>query len=311
MTPEQTPEQTHDADAPLDDFREDRVYLGADHARNERRTRVVVAICAVSLVAQTAGGLIFNSMALTAGGLHMAAHLAALSAAALAYAAARRFAGDRRFTFGTGKLGYLAAFANAVGLGLTAVVIAVEATQRLIDPEPVAYSAAAGLGLVSLGVNLVCAWVLRPERGAVHHHDEVGDLNLGAAFLHLTSDVVVSVLAIAGLLAGRWLGWTWADSAAGLLGAALVARFAWDLARRAGGVLLDMNPSQALTDEVRQRLERPGERLLDLHLWRLGPGHHAVVAVIVSDEPQPAQAYRARLADLPGVSHVTVEVRQG
>ncbi len=295
-------------DNPLDDFRGDRVYLGADHARNERRTRLAAVICAVSLVAQVGGGVAFNSMALAAGGLHMAAHLAALLTAALAYAAARKYADDPRFSFGTGKLGYLAGFANAVGLALTAIVIGVESLHRVMSPEAVHYHSAIWVGFIALGVNLLTAWLLRPSGGAAHAHDADGDLNLGAAFLHLSADVVVSVLALGALALGHWLGWTWADPAAGLLGAVLVARFAWSLLRRAGAVLLDMNPSGRLTEDVRKRLEGPGERLLDLHLWRLGPGHHAVIAVVEGDEE--AVAYRARLADLPGVSHVTVEVRR-
>jgi cation diffusion facilitator family transporter len=291
--------------AALDGFRDDRVYLGADHARNERRTRIVAVICALSLVLQVGGGLVFNSMALTAGGLHMAAHLAALVTATLAYAFARRYAADARFSFGTGKLGYLAGFANAVALAFTALLIAIESIERLIHPEPVAYGAAVWVAVFSLGVNTVSALLLRP--GRPHDHDS--DLNIGAAYLHLSADVIVSTLAIGGLLAGRMLGWSWADPAAGLLGAALVARFAWSLTRRAGAVLLDMNPSAELTDEVRRRLSAPGERLIDLHLWRLGPGHHAVLAVIEAADPQGPQVYRARLAGLPGVSHVTVEVR--
>lgn len=291
----------------LDDFRGDRVYLGADHARNERRTRLAAFICAISLVAQVAGGLVFNSMALAAGGLHMAAHLAALSTAALAYAAARRYADDPRFSFGTGKLGYLAGFANAVGLALTAIVIGFESAQRVLYPEPVEYGPAVWVGLIGLAVNVFSAWLLRPVHGEIHAHDEDGDLNIGAAFLHISADVVVSVLALIGLVVGSRLGWTWADPAAGLLGAVLVARFAWSLLRRAGAVLLDMNPSEALTKEVMARLEGPGERLVDLHLWRLGPGHHAVIAVV--EGKQTAADYRARLNGLPGVSHVTIEVR--
>jgi cation diffusion facilitator family transporter len=292
----------------MDAFRGDRIYLGADHARNERRTRIVAVICAVSLVMQVTGGLAFNSMALTAGGLHMAAHLAALVTASVAYAFARRFAADARFSFGTGKVGYLAGFANAVALAFTALLIAIESVERLIEPQAVVYGAAIWVAVFSLGVNTVSALLLRPGRSG-HPHDHDGDLNIGAAYLHLSADVIVSSLAIAGLLAGRILGWGWADPAAGLLGAALVARFAWSLTRRAGAVLLDMNPSLELTEEVRQRLSAPGERLIDLHLWRLGPGHHAVLAVIAADDPQGPQAYRARLAGLPGLSHITVEVR--
>src|SRR6201985_2075539 len=127
------------AHAMLDDPRRARAYLGADHRRNERRTWIVTIICILTLAAQVAGGLMFHSMALTASGLHMAAHVAALLVAAGAYAYARRHAPDPRFAFGAGKLGYLAGFANAVVLGMTAILIAVESAQRLISPEKVDY----------------------------------------------------------------------------------------------------------------------------------------------------------------------------
>jgi cation diffusion facilitator family transporter len=292
---------------PMDAFRGDRVYLGADHARNERRTWIVAAICLVTLAIQLAGGLVFNSMALVANGLHMAAHVAALMVAAVAYALARRFANDPRFSFGAGKLGYLAGFANAAVLAVTALLIAVESVHRLLAPEPVTYDGALALAGGALAINLVCVWLLRPAH--VHAHDPDGDLNLSAAHLHLSADAVVSGLAILGLAAGRWLGWTWADPLAALAGAGLVAHFAWRLMRRAGAVLMDMNPSPGLTAEIRTRLEAEGERVLDLHLWRLGPGHHAAIVVIAAGKPLEPDAYRARLAGLPGLSHVTVETR--
>ena len=278
-------------------------FLGADHARNERRTWIVAGICAVTLAAQLAGGLVFHSMALTAAGLHMGAHLAALLVASGAYALARRRAGDARFSFGTGKLGDLAGFANAVVLGITAILIAVESFQRLLAPEAVDYGSALPLAGVGLAVTLVCVWLLKP-REAAHQ-----DLNISAAHLHLSADAAVGVLAIAGLFAGQRLGWSWADPAAGLAGAFLVAQFAVTLIRRASATLLDMNPSADLTAEIRSRLEGEGERVLDLHLWRLGPGHNAAIAVIAAADPQGPEAYRARLAGIEGLSHVTVEVR--
>ncbi len=287
----------------LDGFQADRAYLGADHRRNERRTRIVMGICIATLVAQVAGGLIFHSMALTASGLHMAAHVAALLVASGAYALARRHATSSSFAFGTGKIGYLAGFANAVVLGMTAVLIAVESVQRLFTPETVDYGSALPLAAGGLVVTLVCVWLLKPtEHG---HHD----LNISAAHLHLSADALVGVLAIAGLFAGQRLGWAWADPVAGLAGAALVAQFAISLVRRAATTLLDMNPSRELTAEVRARLEAEGEQVTDLHLWRLGPGHHAAVAVVSALEPRPAEAYHLRLKGLEGLSHVTVEVR--
>lgn len=292
----------------LDAFRENRTYLGADHRRNERRTWIVAGICVITLVALLAGGALFRSMALTASGLHMAAHVAALLTAAGAYWLARRMAGDARFAFGAGKVGYLAGFANAVVLAITAVTIAVESVHRLIAPETVDYHSALPLAGAGLVVTLVCVWLLRPE--TKHRHDHDGDLNLSAAHLHLSADAIISVLSIAGLAAGQAFGWSFADPLMGLVGAALVAQFAYTLIRRAGAALLDVNPSPVLTEEIRTRLTASGARVLDLHLWRLGPGHHAAVAVVAADPPQPAEAYRARLEDLPGLSHLTIEVRR-
>ncbi|MFC3067913.1 CDF family Co(II)/Ni(II) efflux transporter DmeF [Phenylobacterium soli] len=296
------------APEPLDGFRKDRVYLGADHARNERRTWIVTAICAVTLVAQVAGGVLFHSMALTASGLHMAAHVAALLTAAAAYALARRWAGEPRFAFGTGKLGYLAGFANAVVLAIVAVLMAVESVGRLITPEAVDYDSALPLAAAGLLVTLVCVVLLRPVEGA-HGHDREGDLNISAAHLHLSADAAVSVLAIGGLLAGRSLGWAWADPAAGLAGAVLVGQFAVTLIRRGAGALLDTNPSPELAAEIRGRLEAEGERVIDLHLWRLGPGHFAMIAAVAAPKDRTTERLRARLKGLASLSHVTIELR--
>jgi cation diffusion facilitator family transporter len=292
----------------MDAFRGDRIYLGADHARNERRTWLVAAICVVTLAAQIGGGLAFNSMALIANGVHMAAHVAALAVAAGAYRMARRYAQDHRFSFGTGKLGYLAGFANAAVLAISAVLVAIESGRHMLSHAPVAYDGALALAGLALAINLICMWLLRPAHA--HAHDRDGDLNLSAAHLHLAGDAAVSALAIVGLGLGRVFGWSWADGLAGLAGAALLAHFAWRLMVRTGSVLLDINPSPELTAEIRKRMESGGERLLDLHLWRLGPGHHAAIVVVEAREVVAAEIYRARLAGLPGLSHVTVETRQ-
>ncbi|CAN7573671.1 CDF family Co(II)/Ni(II) efflux transporter DmeF [Phenylobacterium sp. LjRoot164] len=292
----------------MDAFRGDRVYLGADHARNERRTWLVAAICVLTLAAQIGGGLAFNSMALIANGVHMAAHVAALVVAAGAYRMARRYAQDHRFSFGTGKLGYLAGFANAAVLAISAVLVAIESGRHMLSHAPVAYDGALALAGLALAINLICVWLLRPAHA--HAHDRDGDLNLSAAHLHLAGDAAVSALAIVGLGLGRVFGWAWADGLAGLAGAALLAHFAWRLMVRTGSVLLDINPSPELTAEIRKRMESGGERLLDLHLWRLGPGHHAAIVVVEAREAVAAEIYRARLAGLPGLSHVTVETRQ-
>jgi cation diffusion facilitator family transporter len=196
-----------------------------------------------------------------------------------------------------------------VVLAITGLGIAVESLERLLTPQAVDFGGALPLAAAGLVVNLICVWLLSPVRKARADHDRHGDLNLSAAHLHLSADAVVSALVLAGLAAGRYLGWTWTDPVAGLAGAALVAQFALRLIRQAGAALLDVNPSPALTAEIRQRLEGGGERVLDLHLWRLGPGHHAAIAVIEAADPLSPEAYRARLHSLTGLSHVTIEVR--
>lgn len=300
---------TADAPKALDAFREDRTYLGADHRRNERRTWIVAAICSATLAALLAGGAATRSLALIANGLHMGAHVAALLVAAAAYALARKHAANPAFSFGTGKLGYLAGFANAVVLAVTAVLMAGESLTRLRYPEAVDYHGALPIAAGGLAVNLVCIWLLRPSGVTTARHDPQGDLNLSAAHLHLSADAAVSVLSLAALWVGERFGWRFADPAAGLLAALLVGQFALRLLRQAGSALLDINPSAELTAEIRRRLSSGGERVLDLHLWRLGPGHHAAIAVLQADHPQPVDAYRGRLAGLAGLSHVTLEVR--
>jgi cation diffusion facilitator family transporter len=176
-------------------------------------------------------------------------------------------------------------------------------------PEAVNYQGAIPLAAAGLVVTLICVWLLRPV-SHLHRHDPDGDLNIAAAHLHLTADAAVSVVSIVGLAAGQAFGWRMADPVMGLLGAGLVAQFALNLLRRAGAALLDVTPSPALGAEIRRRLSGDDAEVLDLHLWRLGPGHHAAIAVIAAPEPAPVEAYRARLLDLSGLSHLTIEVRR-
>src|SRR5579864_1374423 len=151
----------------IEDWRHEHVFLGADHRRNERRSWAVVALCGAMMVAEIVGGLMWNSMALVADGLHMSTHAGALVIAAFAYAYARRHARDGRFAFGTGKLGDLAAFASAIVLAMIAILIGYESIGRLFNPVPIAFAEAIPLAAVGLAVNLVSAWLLRED----HRHD--------------------------------------------------------------------------------------------------------------------------------------------
>ncbi len=304
----------------LETFRHSHDFLGADHARNERRSWMVIALCGAMMVAEIGGGALFGSMALMADGLHMSTHAGALLIAALAYGFARRHRGDERFAFGTGKFGDLAAFASAIILAMIALLIGWESITRLWQPVHIAFDAAIPIAFLGLAVNVASALLLRADHdhghvhgGEPHHHHDHDtqhqDLNLRAAYLHVLADAAVSILAIIGLVAGRQWGLIWMDPVMGLIGAGVIASWSAGLLRSAGAVLLDLRADPALAAEIRSRLQASGDDIVsDLHLWRVGPGHAAVVASLVSSAPQPPSVYKARLADLPGLSHVTIEV---
>jgi cation diffusion facilitator family transporter len=301
----------------LDQWHHGHVFLGEKHDQHERRTWFVVALTAATMVAEIAGGSLFGSMAVVADGFHMSTHVAALAIAALAYRFARRHAADARFSFGTGKLGELAAFSSALILLLIAVLIAYESVVRFLNPIAIKYDEAIAIACIGLAVNLASAWLLAVDShhhghahddGDDHHHHHSHDHNIRAAYVHVLADAVTSVLAIGGLLMGRLYGLVWMDALVGIVGAGVIISWAVGLLRSSGAVLLDIVPSRGLADRVRSRLEVEGDRVADLHLWQLGPGHAGLIAAVVSERPQPPQAYKARLADIGGLSHVTIEV---
>ncbi len=305
----------------LADWRHEHMFLGASHDRNERRTWAVVGLTAAMMVAEIAGGSIFGSMALLADGWHMSTHAGALAIAAFAYRFARSHARDPRFTFGTGKLGDLAGFTSAIVLAMIALGIGYESVVRLFQPVAIRYPEAIAIAVVGLGVNLLSAWLLgadhhhdhdHPHGDGDHHHDHHHhhDHNLRAAYWHVLADALTSVLAIAGLLAAWTFGWTWLDPAIGIVGALVIAHWSWGLVRDSGAVLLDATPNKALGETIRGRLEIGHDRIADLHVWRLGPGHHGAIVSLVSDDPQPVEQYHARLAGLHEISHLTIEVHR-
>jgi cation diffusion facilitator family transporter len=300
----------------------DHVYLGRDHARNERRTWIVVAITTVMMLVEIAAGLAFGSMALLADGLHMMTHAGALGIAGGAYAYARRHAHDPGFTFGTGKIGDLASFASAIVLAVVALLVGYESVVRLYAPVSIQFDEAIPVAAVGLLVNIASAWLLGHGHGR-HHDDEVPDVdtdhvhdhvhrdhNLRSAYLHVLADAATSVFAIAALLIGRFYGLVWLDPVMGIAGAILIGHWSIGLMRDSGAILIDAVPDAKLASRIRTRLEVDGDRVADLHLWRLGPGHAAVVVTLVSDRPREPDHYKRRLRGLSSLSHVTVEVQR-
>ncbi len=300
----------------------DHVFLGAGHARAEKRALLATLITALFMAVEIVAGLLFGSMALLADGFHMATHVGALGLAAGAYWLARRHARDTRFTFGTGKFGDLAAFASAIVLGLIALAVAFESIARLIAPVAVNYGSALVIAALGLGVNLISAVILRDDHHAhehghlhAHHHDDGhahghADNNMRAAYVHVLADAATSVLAIAALAAGLLFGVRFLDPLVGVVGAGVIASWAYGLIRDSALVLLDAEDDPGLAARIRAHIEGvAGTRVNDLHLWRLGPGHRGLIVSLVSPLTTDAEAVKDGLRrHFPDLSHVTVEV---
>ena len=392
-------------------------FLGEGHAHAERRTWAVIWLCGAMMAFEIVGGLLFGSIALVADGLHMSTHAGALLLAALAYSFARKHADDRRFSFGTGKLGDLAGFTSAIALAMIALLIGYEAVSRLFAPVPIRFSEAVPIAALGLAVNIASAWLL----GGGHHHHDHGrdhgphadhhdedrrietaddtlllsvfedgvppvfqvraasgtirgpitietvrpngtrqvfsmvdregwlesveaipephdfiahlrvagrdypvsfhdhdhahgaahqDNNMRAAVIHVAADAAVSVLVIVGLLMARAFGWLWMDPLAGIVGALVIASWSYGLIRDTGSILLDMTPDREVEQGIRQVVETEGDRLTDLHLWRLGPGHLGAIVSVATRQAREPAFYRQRLARFAALSHLTVEVQR-
>jgi cation diffusion facilitator family transporter len=397
------------------------IFLGEGHEQNERRTWMVIGLCAFMMVAEIAGGLLFGSIALVADGLHMSTHASALLLAALAYSYARRHADDARFSFGTGKLGDLAGFTSAVILAMISLLIGYEALTRFIWPVPIHFSEAIPIAVLGLAVNVASVLLLsggdRHDHGHKHGpglgrshagHDQAHTLstdagivrleifedgvpprfrlscverelaasdvvietlrpggarqvfvmtacagylesrdeipephaftacvdlggdrhdvtfaehehahapahrdnNMRAAIVHVLGDAAVSLMVIAALMLGWLFGWSWMDPAVGLIGAVVIAAWAYTLIRDTGAILLDMTPDGAMAERMRAVIEADGDRLIDFHLWRLGPGHLGAILAVATRRPRGADYYQSKLRHFRSLSHVTVQVQR-
>ncbi len=293
----------------------------------EKSTRLVMWITAAMMLVEIVAGWWFNSMALLADGWHMSSHAVAIGLSAFAYAAARRYAKDPRFSFGTWKIEVLAGFTSAVFLIGVAALMVLGSIERLLSPEPIHYQEAIAVGVLGLVVNLVCAWVL----GHAHHehhdhahdhshehsndHTHQHDLNLKSAYLHVIADAATSVLAIIALIGGWLYGWSWLDPVMGLVGAVLVAVWAKGLVKETSKVLLDREMDhpvvEALRDAIAQETFSATTRVADLHVWRIGKKAFAcAMSLVTTDHDLTPASVRKHLAGHTELVHFTIEIHR-
>ena len=287
----------------------------------ERNTRWAVVLTALMMVVEIVGGWVYNSMALLADGWHMSSHVLALGLSVLAYGAARRFAHDKRFAFGTWKIEVLGGYTSAVFLVGVAGLMLYQSVERLISPTPIHYDQAIAIAGAGLLVNLACAWLLRGGHAHhhghedQHHHHSQGhhhDLNLRSAYLHVVADAATSVLAIVALFGGKIWGANWLDPVMGIAGAGLVSLWAYGLLRDTGRVLLDAEMDAPVVTEIHEVIAASPVKaeITDLHVWRVGKGKYAcILSLAVADAAEP-DYFKQQLSIHEELVHVTVEVNR-
>lgn len=282
-------------------------YLGAHHDENAKRTRWVVALTCSMMFVEIVAGWWTGSMALLADGVHMVTDAAAIGVAAFAYRYARAHVANPRFSFGTGKVGDLAGFASSLVLAIASIGIAIESVMRLFENGPIDFGSALPVAVAGLVVNLTSFALLsggHHHHGHGHDHDHAHDHNYRAVYLHVMSDALVSVMAISALLAGRYLGIVWLDPVMGIVGSVVIARWSWTLMKDTAAILLDTTDAH-VAGQVRGVADELDARILDLHVWRVGPSALAVIVDV--DDPACVPTLRERLKRLKGVAHLTVQ----
>ena len=295
-----------------------------DSHRAERNTRLVMWITLATMVVEIGAGWWFNSMALLADGWHMSSHAFAIGLSAFAYGAMRRHASDPRFAFGTWKIEVLGGYTSAICLLGVATLMLYQSVERLVSPVAIHYDQAIAIAIVGLLTNLACAWLLRDGHGHSHghtghahdghsshaHHHHHHDLNLRSAYLHVIADAATSVLAILALIGGKLWGADWLDPVMGIVGAALVTRWAWGLLHETGRVLLDAEMDAPVVDEIREAIAASpvAADITDLHVWRVGKGKYACILALSAQDDATPDLFRRQLGIHEELAHITLEL---
>ena len=301
----------------LSPYSHNHVFDEDRHAA-EHGTRVVMWITIAMMVVEIISGWWFNSMALLADGWHMSSHAVAIGLSAFAYAAARHYAQDSRFTFGTWKIEVLSGFTSAIFLLGIAVMMVVSSVERIFSPQPIHYMEAITIAAIGLAVNVICAIILGRAHDHHNHHEHgehphYHDLNLKSAYVHVIADAATSVLAIIALAGGWIYGWSWLDPAIGIAGAVLVAIWSKNLIIATGTVLLDREMDHPVVDKIRKVVESRAATITtlitDLHVWRVGTrAYSCALSVDTNDKTLTPRRVHKQLAQYEEIVHATIEI---
>ena len=284
----------------------------------QKRILIATILTAVMMLLEVIGGWVFQSMALLADGWHMSSHMLALGLAYFAYRAARHYAHDQRFSFGTWKIEILAGYSSAILLMVVAGFMAFHSVERLFSPVQIHYNEAIPIAILGLVVNLICAWLLHDgdHHHHHHHHDHASiehehhhDLNQKAAFMHVVADAVTSIFAIIALIFGKYLGWDFLDAVLGVVGSLLVAKWALGLMQETGKTLLDVEMDHHVVDEIRMVVAAlPQTTLTDLHVWKVGKGKFSCILALETSADLNADQVREQLSVHAEIVHISVEI---
>ena len=295
---------------PLKQWQHSHVFnSGQEHL--EKRTLLVVLLNLGMMAAEIVFGILTNSLALLADGWHMGTHTFALGISLIAFILARKHSGNRRFTFGTWKIEILGAYTSALFLGAVAVSMVYASIERLLNPLAISHNEALIVAIIGLVFNLVCAFILESPHNHEDDDDHKHNLNFQSAYIHVLTDALTSVFAIAALLSAKYLGLTWLDPFMGLIGAVLIGRWAIQLIKSSAFILLDHEKNSPLSNRIKKSIEIDKDaQVADLHLWKVADNKYACILSLVADKPHTANEYKKRLKKISGLAHITIEVNQ-
>lgn len=296
---------------------------------NEKVTLIVVIITLITMAAEIIAGILSGSMALLSDGIHMGTHAVALFITLAAYIFARKHSSNPSFSFGTGKVGILGGYTNAILLLFAAAAMVFESVERLIHPVDIKFNEAIIVAIIGLVVNIASAIILghgkegQPHgHGHSHNHSHAHgqdhshgnyrheDHNLKAAYLHVLTDALTSVLAIVALLIAKYFGFAWADPLVGILGGVVVARWATGLLRQTSSLLLDKCDTSEEISRLKDLIETGTTKIRDLHLWQISENERSLILSIATSGNEQPSFYHDLVKKIGDYEHITVEINR-